>query len=86
MRRRDQFSLPTGFAVISIPESGLFYKDGRMVSGDGLELTCEEIILFKRRTDAEAHSTYLRGAWDDGSQKIERREYVIMGVLVKERQ
>jgi hypothetical protein len=85
MKRRPQFTLPTGFAVIAIPESGLFFKDGRLGSAEGLEMTTDEIILFKRRLDAEAHAKYLKDGWENGTQAKERRDYVVIGVLVQER-
>lgn len=86
MRRRSQLSLPTGFAVLAVPESGLFSKDGRITTGKGRSMKAEEIILFKRLADAEEHARQLRtSAWPDADTGEAAWSFPILAVLVKER-
>ena len=49
--RRKGYELKHGYAVLAIPDSGLFVKDGRIVSGHETDLKFSaELMLFSRET------------------------------------
>ena len=85
MRRKSQLSLTTGFAVMAVPESGLFAKDGRIITGKGHCLRVEEMILFKRLHDAEEHVRQLEAAWPEGDPTEKNWKFIVLSVLVRER-
>ena len=86
MRRRSQFTLPTGFAVLAIPETGLFVKDGKIVTGHGTEMEADELPLFKRRVDADSLRLSRMEHWRHGDSNGKHWDFVVVAVLVQERQ
>jgi hypothetical protein len=86
MRRRNQFTLPTGFLVVAIPETGLFVKNGKIVTGHGTMMEADEIPLFKRLVDAEQLAKSRAEFWKDGDKNGKHWDFVPIAVLVNERQ
>jgi hypothetical protein len=77
--------MPTAFAVLAIPETGIFVKDGRIVTGHGTEMEADEIILFKRRADAVLHSRSRTNQWIAGDANGKKWSFPIVAVLIRER-
>jgi hypothetical protein len=77
--------LKNGHIVIAIPESGLFLRDGRFASGNGMQPVIEEMILFSRRADAEAHRAQNEEYWRQRPTGEERYNFAVVPVLVHER-
>lgn len=56
MSRKPGLNLKHAYAVIAVPDSGLFVKNGEIVSGNGTSMRASELILFSRAQDAEQHA------------------------------
>lgn len=56
----------TGYLIISIPKSGLFYKDGKFVDGFNQPMNVPNVNVFSRNTDAQKISSNLQEKWQEG--------------------
>ena len=83
--RHKGFELKHGYAVLAIPDSGLFVKDGRLVSGHETELNFGELILFSRRLDADTHAEKNQTAWENSDVNGHAWSFQVIPVLVSER-
>ena len=83
--RRPQLQSITGFAVIAIPDTGLFVNDGEVVTGHGTEMVIDEMILFKRRFDATTFADSLRKKWEAGDKNGVCWKFPVIPVLVSVR-
>jgi hypothetical protein len=83
--RSKGFHLKHGFAVLAIPDSGLFTKAGQIVTGHETELRFSELILFSRRQDAEDHASKSKTYWEDGDANGHRWSFQVIPVVVSER-
>ena len=85
MVTRRKMDLKNGHIVIAIPESGLFLRDGHFASGNGMQPVIEEMILFSRRADAEAHKAQNEEYWRQRPTGEDRYNFAVVSVLVRER-
>jgi hypothetical protein len=83
--RRKGYELKHGYAVLAIPDSGLFVKDGRIVSGHETDLKFSELMLFSRRLDADTHADQQKTYWEDGDANGHTWSFQVIPVLVSER-
>lgn len=83
--RGTKWTLHTGFAVLSIPENGLFYRKGQLETGDGVPVAVSEMILFARRADAEKHAQQQAWDWQAGDRRGNEWKFTVISVLVNER-
>ena len=84
--REKGFQLKHGYVVIAIPKSGLFVKEGKIVTGRDTVLRFSELILFSREADAQAYAQRNRVYWSDGEPHGESSwAFQVLPVLVSER-
>ena len=79
------FQLKHGYVVIAIPDSGLFFKGGKLVTGHETEMKFDELILFSRSQDAEGHAQRQRTQWANADAKGHEWSFHVLPVLVSER-
>jgi hypothetical protein len=82
MARKPGLNLKHAYAVIAVPESGLFVKDGEFISGHGTSMRVSELVLFSRRSDADLHAFQCGGKW---AETAEKWLFPVIPVLVSER-
>ena len=85
MARKAGMHMKSGYVVIAVPESGLFVKDGRIVTGHETTLKFDEMILFSREFDAKNHANAQEIYWKDGDVHGHKWTFPIIPVLVSER-
>ena len=83
--RKPGFALKNGYAVMSIPDSGLFVKDGRLVTGHQTEMKFDELLLFSRDQDAQKHAEENQKYWDNRGTGEHKWNFQVIPVLVSER-
>lgn len=83
--RRKKSLRERGYAVIAIPESGLFLKDGKLMSGHGTEVVVDEIWVFTRSEDATANAKIREQKWQDGDGNGRHWNFPVLPVFVSER-
>lgn len=84
--RRRQLQTISGFTVIAIPDSGLFVKGGKIVTGHGTEMDADdEMPLFTRRIDADRHAFTRKNKWQEGDVRGHEWDFIVVPVLVRER-
>lgn len=74
-----------GYVVLAIPDSGLFVKDGQLVTGHGTSMSWSEMVLFSRREDADKHAARTAANWTNGDANGHAWEFPVIAVLVEER-
>ena len=77
--------LKNGYAVLCIPESGLFVKNGEVVTGRGEEIVVSEMVLYSRRADADLGAKVMGERWKGGDRKGQEWNFLVIPVLVHER-
>lgn len=85
MSRQNGFQLKSGYVVLAIPDSGLFVKDGQIVTGHETPMEFDELILFSRRHDAEILAVSQCERWSDGDKRGHKWNFQVIPVLVSER-
>jgi hypothetical protein len=83
--RQAGFHLKHGYVVMAIPDSGLFLKDGRLVSGHQTDMKFDELILYSRDEDANKLVDQLRTQWADPDANGHQWNFHVLPVLVHER-
>jgi hypothetical protein len=83
--RRKGFEIKNGFVVMAIPDSGLFVKDGKIVSGHETTMSFSELILFSRKFDADKHAAANQIQWEDSDANGHVWSFQVIPVLVSER-
>ena len=83
--RKQGFHLKHGYAVLAIPDSGLFVKEGQIVTGHDTALKFDEIILFSRETDAQKHADKNQVYWNGADANGHKWNFKVVPVLVSER-
>ena len=84
--RKAGFHLKHGYVVMAIPDSGLFLKDGRLVSGHQTDMKFDELILYSRDEDANRLADQLRTQWGDAEDNNGHKwNFHVLPVLVHER-
>lgn len=84
MTRRKNIALPQGYAVLAIPDTGLYVRNGKLETGHGTETRFSEIMLFSRISDAHRHAWQMKDQW----AKVENGhtwDFPVVPVLVRER-
>ncbi|MGO8792906.1 MAG: hypothetical protein ACLQVL_36725 [Terriglobia bacterium] len=82
---RQGFHLKNGYVVMAIPDTGLFVKDGQLRTGHGTEPAFNELILFSRVADAEAHAEKNNKYWAYNTGEGRHWNFKVLPVLVSER-
>jgi len=83
--RKAGFHLKHGYVVMAIPDSGLFLKDGRLVSGHQTDMKFDELILYSRDEDAARLTQQLRVQWAGPDASGHQWNFHVLPVLVHER-
>lgn len=83
--RKQGFHLKHGYVVVAIPDSGLFVKDGLIVSGHSTKMRFDEMILFSREQDAADHAQQQRTQWARADMNGHNWSFPVIPVLVHER-
>ena len=83
--RKPGFHLKSGYVVLAVPDSGLFVKDGKIISGHGTEMKFDEVVLFSRRAHADAHAKQNQTYWENGDPQGHQWKFQVLPVLVSER-
>jgi hypothetical protein len=72
------------YAVIAIPETGLFARNEMVVTGHDTEMEVEGLVLYVRRSEAEEFADQERERW--ANHDLEHTwSFPILRVLVDER-
>ena len=69
-----------GYAVIAVPESGLFVKGGRLETGAGNPMRVSELSIFTSRESADRNAIALQKEW-----AAEKWSFPVVPVLIRER-
>ena len=74
-----------GYAVLAIPDSGLFAKGGQIVTGHETEMKFSELIVFSRFDDAQAYARQTQRQWEGTDVNGHQWNFLVIPVLVNER-
>ncbi len=85
MQREKKWTLTHGYAVLAIPETGLFVRDGQIKSGHGTTMAISELILYSRRVDADNHAAQNAKYWAQKEPAGSPWHFEVLPVLVEER-
>jgi hypothetical protein len=83
--KKPSFRLRNGYAVLAIPESGLFVKNGEIVTGHETALKFNELVVFARQEDAEKHAERQKVFWKQGDTNGHVWDFPVIPVMVKEK-
>ena len=75
-----------GYAVLAIPDSGLFVKNGQIVTGHETEMKFSELVVFSRSVDADGYAGQNQRQWQGTDVRGHSWKFVVIPVLVNERQ
>lgn len=75
-----------GFAVIAIPETGLFVRDGRLVTGHGTPMVANKIIVHAKRENAVIHAIKDEREWSAKEPEGKPWHFHVMPVQVEEKE
>jgi hypothetical protein len=86
MSADKKWKTTNGYTVMAICDDGLFVKNGELVTGHGTPVDFGELQLFSRNADAEA----AKKVYDDeyGFKRTNGHfwQFVVLPVLVRERE
>lgn len=74
-----------GFAVIAIPETGLFVRDGQLVTGHNTSMAVNKLLVHGKREDAVIHAIKCEREWSLKEPDGKPWHFHVMPVQVEER-
>ena len=74
-----------GYAVLAVPKSGLFLKNGELETGNGSAMRFDEILIFSRRVDAESHARTNQTYWAQNPKRNDDWDFAVLPVFVRDR-
>lgn len=74
-----------GFAVMAVPETGLFVKDGRLETGHGTPMVVNKIFVFAKRQDAVIHAVLHEQNWSKKEVEGKPWHFHVVPVQVEEK-
>lgn len=74
-----------GFAVIAVPETGLFVKDGHLVTGHNTPMVVNKIMVHGKREDAVIHAIKCEREWSQKEPEGKPWHFHVVPVQVEEK-
>lgn len=75
-----------GYAVLAVPDSGLFVRNEEIQTGHGTTMKWSELLVFSRMSDAEDYAKDAKKGWERGDTLGHRWDFPVIPVLVSDRQ
>jgi len=85
MGDQKELKFRNGYAILAVPDSGLFVKNGTLVTGHRTDMKHSKLIVFSRQDDAQRFADENARTWENGDAHGHRWEFKVIPVMVHEK-